>query len=311
MKLSIVLPFYNEETGISALINRLESSIVRLSMEYEVVAINDGSNDETLNSLKQWANENRRVRVIDLARNFGHQIAITAGLKNSTGDLVIVMDSDLQDPPELIAELIRVHTMTGADVVFAQRKTRDDNLFKRVTANLFYRALSSLSELSIPRNVGDFRLMTRRIVDEFNTMPEQERFVRGMISFLGFKQEPLSFDREARKFGSSSYPLRKMIKFAIDAFFGFSKLPLKIMNRAGVFFSILSFSILAYVLGVKIFYPSEVIEGWAFIMAGIFFLGGVQLTMLGILGEYIGRIFTQVQGRPLYVIREIYSSKKD
>jgi dolichol-phosphate mannosyltransferase len=237
--------------------------------------------------------------VYSLARNQGHQIAVTAGIDVADADAVIVMDSDLQDPPEVSLELI-ARWEDGADVAYAQRRTRDDGLFKRATAHSFYWLLSRLSSIDIPRNTGDFRLMDRRVVAELRRYPERNRFIRGLVSNVGFRQEAVLFDRDARHAGETGYPLRKMLKLAGDGIFGFSTVPLKLISRVGGVLAVAAFLWTIYLVVSRIVDPESVIEGWTYLAAGMFLLGGIQMMMLGVLGSYLGRIYVEVQGRPLY-----------
>jgi polyisoprenyl-phosphate glycosyltransferase len=272
--------------------------------DVEFVFVNDGSTDRSAHILAELADADDRVVVIDFARNYGHQMAVTAGLDAAVGDAVIIMDSDLQDPPQVSLELIR-RWEDGADVVYAQRRSRQDSVFKRVTASGYYWMLSKLASIDIPRNTGDFRLVSRAVVDELTKYREHNRFMRGLVSYVGFRQESVLFDRDARHSGDTGYPLAKMMRFAADGILGFSVTPLRLINRAGIAISVLSLLGFLYVAGVKVFDPESSVPGWAFLGTGIFFLGGIQLLMLGVLGAYVGRIYTEVQGRPLYAVRSI------
>jgi dolichol-phosphate mannosyltransferase len=304
--ISYVFPVYNEEGNLRLLLERVSAVTESLVPTYdlEFVFVNDGSKDRSAHVLAQLADEDDRVVVIDFARNYGHQMAVTAGLDAAVGDAVIIMDSDLQDPPEVSLELIR-RWEDGADVVYAQRRSRQDSLFKRTTASAYYWVLSRLASIDIPRNTGDFRLVSRAVVDELAKYREHNRFLRGLVSYVGFRQESVQFDRDARHSGETGYPLGKMIRFAADGILGFSVTPLRLINRVGVTISALSLFSFLYVAGVKIFTPQSSVPGWAFLGTGIFFLGGIQLLMLGVLGSYIGRIYTEVQGRPLYAVRSV------
>ena len=247
--------------------------------------------------------------LIDFARNFGHQIAVTAGIDYACGDALIVMDSDMQDPPAVSIELIRKWE-EGYDVVYAQRQSRKDTAFKKITANIYYRVLGYLSDVDIPRNTGDFRLIDRRIADEIKNMHESNRFLRGMISWVGGKQTAVQFDRDERHAGKTGYPLKKMIRFAVDGIMGFSNVPLKLIARTGYIFAFFAFIGTLYALAVKLFYPDIVVSGWTFIVIVSFLIGGVQLIMLGVLGNYIGRIYVEAQARPLYVVRSVLRNEK-
>jgi dolichol-phosphate mannosyltransferase len=296
-----VLPVYNEAAGLAS----FHAELVRCSQErpdidFEFLYVDDGSRDDSLAHLLEFRAGDDRVSVLSLSRNFGHQLAVTAGLDAAAhADAVIVMDVDLQDPPAVSLDLIKVWE-GGADVVYAQRRTRRDGWFKRTTATSFYWLLERLASEDIPRNVGDFRLMDRRVVDEVVRFREQNRFLRGIVASVGFRQEAVLFDRDARFAGTSNYPLGKMMKLALDGILGFSTTPLKLITRLGLVISLLSVIGAAYVLGVRLFTPENAVPGWAFLGVGVFLLGGIQLVMMGIIGSYLGRVYVEVQQRPLY-----------
>lgn len=308
--ISYVFPVYNEEGNLRVLLERVAGVTERLASTYdfEFVFINDGSTDGSAAVLTELARD-PRVVVLHLARNYGHQIAVTAGLDAAAGDAVIVMDSDLQDPPQVSLELIE-RWEQGADVVYAQRRSRQDSTFKRSTASGYYWLLSKLASIDIPRDTGDFRLLSRTVVDELKKYREHNRFMRGLVSYVGFRQESVQFDRDARHSGVTGYPLAKMLRLAVDGILSFSVTPLRLISRAGVAISVLSLLGFLYVSGVKIFSPESSVPGWAFLGTGIFFLGGIQLLMLGVLGAYIGRIYSEVQHRPLYALREVHRSSR-
>lgn len=303
--ITYVFPIYNESGNIE-LLHKTMSALLENNRQYnyELLFVNDGSKDNSLELLTRIQAKDPRVTLIDFARNFGHQIAVTAGLDYAKGDAVVIMDSDMQDPPKVSLELIKKWE-EGYDVVYAQRRSRKDSFFKKLTANLFYRLLQKLADIDIPRDTGDFRLVDRKVVDEMKKFKEHNRFLRGMVSFIGFKQIAVPFDRNERYSGKSGYPLKKMLKFAADGIFSFSTYPLKLIRNLGFFVSFLAFIGIFYALTMKIFFPTVTIEGWTFIVIAILFVGGVQLIMLGVLGSYIGRIYTEVQDRPLYTIRAI------
>jgi dolichol-phosphate mannosyltransferase len=307
--ISYIFPIFNESGNIDLLYEAMGNLTETRAAEYdfEFIFVNDGSRDNSLAKLVAIQQSDTRVCVINLSRNFGHQIAVSAGLDYANGDAAIIMDSDLQDPPAVSLRLVD-KWQEGYDVVYAQRRTRKDGIFKKLTANLFYRLLERLSEINIPRDTGDFRLIDRKVVDELKRFPEHNRFLRGMVSFVGFKQTAVLFDRDERYAGKTGYPLGKMIRFAFDGIFGFSSAPLKLITRVGYFISLLSFVAIGYVLWVRIYEPSQAVSGWAFTVIAILFIGGVQLIMLGILGGYIGRIYTEAQGRPLYIVDQVISS---
>jgi len=301
-----VLPVHDEAATLpefhAAL---LASTEKRPDLAFEFVYVDDGSRDASLEHLLGLRADDDRVTVIGLSRNFGHQIAVTAGLDAVPGaDAVVVMDTDLQDPPAVSLELIEVWER-GADVVYAQRRTRRDSPFKRATAFGFYWLLERLATSEIPRNVGDFRLMDRRVVAEVVKFREHNRFLRGIVASVGFRQEAVLFDRDARTAGETGYPLRRMVKFAVDGILGFSTIPLQMITRLGLVISFLSVLVACYVVGVKVLTPENAVPGWAFLGVGMFLLGGVQLVMMGVIGSYVGRVYTEVQDRPLYSVAAV------
>lgn len=306
-KISYIFPIYNESGNIGLLYETMLETIAPVAKKYrfEFVFINDGSRDDSLSLLNDLAQRDDRIVVIDFARNFGHQIAVTAGIDHASGDALIIMDSDMQDPPAVSLELIEKWE-EGYEVVYAQRRSRKDTFFKKMTADIYYRTLQTLADIEIPRNTGDFRLIDRSVANEMKKYKEHNRFLRGMISFIGFRQTGVLFDRDARHAGETGYPLKKMIKFAIDGILGFSSAPLRAISRLGYIMAGLSVIGALYALLVKLFWPQHAVDGWTFIIISIFLVGGIQLVMLGVLGSYIGRIYTEVQGRPLYTVRTIF-----
>ncbi len=304
--ISFVFPVFNEAENLPALYLALESVLTELDFEAELLFVNDGSQDASLLLLQGLQSQDSRVKIIDLSRNFGHQIAVTAGLDAALGAAVIVMDADLQDPPRVCLELL-AKWQEGNEVVYAQRRTRNDGFFKRLSARFFYRTLRKLSDIDIPADTGDFRLLDRRVVDEIKKFKEHNRFLRGMYSYVGFRQVAVQFDRDARLNGKSGYPFKKMLKLASDGILGFSTYPLKLISRLGVLASLLALGGICYVLFMKLFLPQYVVEGWSFIVIAVLFVGGLNLFMLGILGSYIGRIYAESQNRPLYIVRKSYS----
>lgn len=305
--ITYIFPIYNE-AGNLGLLHRTISDLQNQNtgFKYENIFINDGSGDNSLEMLMELQKHDKTLTVVDLSRNFGHQIAVTAGLDKANGDAVIIMDSDMQDPPKVSFELIK-KWQEGYDVVYAQRRSRKDSFFKKLTADLFYRLLQKLAEIDIPRNTGDFRLIDRQVVDEIKKFKEHDRFLRGMVSFIGFKQIAVQFDRDERHAGVTGYPLKKMLKFAADGIFSFSTYPLKFIRNVGFFVSSLAFIGIIYAIVMKIFFPTTTIEGWTFIVISILFIGGIQIVMIGVLGSYIGRIYVEAQNRPLYIIKDIYT----
>lgn len=311
MTLSVVVPIYNEEPIIRELHRRLTAVLGLVEGGYEIVYVNDGSRDRSFELLTEVADTDRQVRVINLSRNFGHQIAITAGLDYAAGDAVVIIDADLQDPPELIHEMV-AKWREGYDVVYAVRKSRDgETPFKKFTASFFYRLLSRITNVNIPVDTGDFRLMSRPAVDALNRVREKNRFVRGLVSWVGFRQTGILFERQERFAGETKYPLRKMLKFALDGITSFSFLPLQLATYSGFFVSGCSFLAMIVILLRKLLNPGYGVNGWASLMVVILFLGGIQLITIGIIGEYIGRIYDEVKQRPLYFTRELLGYAQD
>lgn len=312
MKLSIVVPIYNEQDIISHLVERMENLrplfFERFAIapeEIEILYINDGSKDNSLPILQSMCFIIRGMRVINLSRNHGHQIAITAGIQVARGDAVVVIDGDLQDPPEVIPELYAT-MLQGYDVVYAQRKKREgETYFKLITAKYFYRTLKKLTNVDVPIDTGDFRIMSRRVVEVFNTMPEKHRFIRGMVSWIGFNQIGYEYERHERFAGATKYTLSKMIKFAIDGITSFSSIPLKLASYIGLFIALSGFLYALIVLYLALFTTSTV-TGWSSMMIVVLILGGAQLLSLGLIGEYLGRIHDESKQRPLYIIEDIY-----
>ena len=304
MLLSIVVPCYNEELVLAELHDRLVSVLDQLGdTDGEIVYVDDGSKDRTPALLKELQLREPRVGVVSLSRNFGHQIAVTAGLEHAGGDAVVIIDADLQDPPEVILEMV-ARWREGYQVVYGLRAKRDgETTFKLFTAKIFYRLINRLSEVEIPLDVGDFRLMDRQVVDVLLTMPERDRFLRGMVSWIGFRQSAVIYDRAARHAGETKYPLIKMLRFAVDSVISFSFAPLRVAIWVGFGAIAAAVAGIVYALVVR-FYTTTWVRGWASIFTAVLFLGGVQLVTLGIVGEYVGRIYAEVKLRPLYVVRE-------
>jgi len=304
MRLSIVVPCFNEEATLPELHRRATHAAEDIvGQDFELVLVNDGSRDRTWQVMQALTGEDPRIAAVNLSRNHGHQLALSAGLSIARGDRILILDADLQDPPELLLGMMRLMD-EGADVVFGQRRHRDgETLFKRASASAFYRILTWLSDVRIPVDTGDFRLMSRRAVDVLNSMPETHRFIRGMVGWLGFKQVPLEYDREPRKAGTSNYPLRRMIRLALDAITSFSIRPLRIASMLGILFALLGLA--GVVFSVSGWFFGRTLPGWTSVMVVILTLGGIQLTVLGIIGEYLGRLYIESKRRPLYVIDEI------
>ena len=307
--LSVVVPCFNEETNILELHRRLTNSCKDVvGNKYEIFLINDGSTDGTINTMHTLSDKDWHVVTVNLSRNFGHQLALTAGLRLARGKRVLIIDADLQDPPELLGEMMRLAD-AGADVVYGQRRHREgESTFKTATAKIFYRLLHRLTDVDIPKDTGDFRLMTDRAVQIFNEMPEQYRFVRGMISWIGLNQVPLLYDRERRFAGTTKYPVIKMVRFAIDAITGFSMMPLRFASVVGLVMGFMSFVMIGYTLGGWLF--GHTVEGWTSLTTIVLLVSSVQLLVLGVLGEYLGRLYMQSKQRPLFVLQSIYSSPR-
>lgn len=302
--LDIVVPCFNEEAVIEQTHRRLaQVSRSITAVRATVVYVDDGSRDGTLVKLRAIAAGDPHVRIVALSRNFGHQYALTAGLDASTGDAVAVIDADLQDPPEVIPEMV-ARWRAGADVVYGVRATRQgETAFKRGTAHLFYRLLQTLGNADIPADVGDFRLLDRRVVDTLRDMPERDRFLRGLVVWAGFRHEGVSYERLPRAAGQTKFPFSRMFSFALDGIFSFSTVPLRLASYLGLFVSLLSMIGVLYAFYIKLF-TVGVVPGWAAQWIGTLFLGGVQLLSLGVIGEYVGRIYGEVKRRPLYVVKE-------
>lgn len=300
--ISVIIPAYNEQGNITKLLDRLVPVVK--DHTYEILFINDASKDSTEDEIREAMRHNKHIKLISLMRNFHHQLAITAGYHHAQGDVVITMDADLQDPPELIPDMI-AKWREGNQVVYAQRRQRYEGIFKTFTASMFYKLIDSLSDTPIPQNVGDYRLVDRIVVEMLNNMPEKARFIRGLVAWGGFKTAYIKFDRQEREIGETHYPLKKMISFALDGIVSFSTKPLRFATLMGFLAATVGAIGSAYALYRRFFLPHEYwVEGWTAIFVGIMFFGGVQLLTIGIIGEYIGRIYTQLQNRPDYLIRE-------
>lgn len=302
--LSVVVPVFNEEDGLHELMRRLTPICEQLfGRNFEIILVNDGSSDHSWEIIASLTDASPNVVGINLSRNYGHQLALSAGLSRSRGEYVFVLDADLQDPPELLPDML-AKLCEGHDVVYGQRIARaGETLFKKSSANLFYRLLSRMANIDIPRNTGDFRLMTGRVVAQLNAMPERYRFVRGMVGWIGFSQVPFAYQREARFAGETHYPFRRMLQFAIDAITSFSVLPLRFASFLGMAFGVLGLFALTWV-GLA-WVMGGTVAGWTSLAALILILGSMQLMMLGVFGEYLGRLYMESKHRPLFVISEI------
>ena len=301
---SVVIPVYNEEEVVNECYSRIKKVMDSTNEKYEIIFVNDGSKDNTRQMLKEICRVDGNVKLIDFSRNFGHQSAITAGMNYSIGQAVVVIDADLQDPPEVILRMLE-KWREGYQVVYGKRLKREgESIFKKATAKVFYRILARLTEFDIPVDAGDFRLIDRKVCDALNKMDEKNRYVRGIISWLGFNTTYVEFVREKRYAGKTKYPFRKMLKFATDAVVSFSYKPLRITSYLGMALSGVSFIYLIIALFLKLFNVIDTVQGWMSIVAISLFFNGIVLLVLGIMGEYIGRIYDEVKARPLYVVNE-------
>lgn len=300
---SIVIPIFNEEDTIPELYNRIKKVIDSINDSTEVIFIDDGCSDNSFKMLEEINRNNNRMKILRFSRNFGHQVAITAGIYHAKGDAVVIIDGDLQDPPELILDMLKLWK-DGYQIIYGKRKQRKrETTFKLFTAKAFYKLINMLSEIKIPFDTGDFRLMDRKAVDALNSMSEQYRFVRGMVSWVGFKQKEYLYDRDARYAGQTKYPFKKMFRLALNAIFSFSTIPLKVATWLGIIVSLFSLLGILYVVALRVFTDS-LVPGWTALFTAILFIGGIQLFTLGIIGEYIGRIYGEVKKRPLYIIQD-------
>ena len=303
--LSVVVPCFNEEACLPALHRRLTAAAnTAVGGDYEIVLINDGSKDGSWPLMQKLAAADGHVLAINLSRNHGHQLALTAGLDLCRGERVLIIDADLQDPPELLPAMLDAMRDQEADVVYGVRRSRDgETTFKRATAHGFYRLLSRATEIEIPVDTGDFRLMSCRALEALLAMPEQSRFIRGMVAWIGFRQVPFGYDRDKRFAGETKYPLSKMLRFAFDALTGFSSAPLKLASHAGLALSLGSLLIIAYIGYAWL--TGQNIQGWTSLMLVVVVLGAVQMFVLALMGEYIGRLYNEAKGRPLYIVQEV------
>lgn len=303
MEISAIIPSYNEQDNVGLMYERMTKTLSKISPDYEIIYINDCSKDQTLLRIKKLAAKDTHVKYLSFSRNFGHQIAVSAGLDYCSGKAVVIIDGDLQDPPELIEQMYEKYK-EGYKVVYARRTSREgETWFKKATAKIFYRLLASMTSIDIPVDVGDFRLIDQVIVKHLRNMPEKSKYIRGQISWIGYKQTFVNYHRDARIYGKTNYPLRKMLRFALDGITAFSDKPLKIASGLGIVAAIVSLLALVYAL-VAHFCFNSTITGWTSLILSVLFIGGVQLITIGIIGEYIARINNDVRNRPLYILEE-------
>ena len=309
MKLSIVIPIFNEEENIDSLINRLRTVVAQMQISCEYIFVNDGSKDNSFQLIKNLALADPAIKYIDFSRNFGHQIAVSAGLDLAAGDRVAIIDADLQDPPELIIEMFAKMDQ-GYEVVYAKRNNRNgESWLKKFTAKVFYRILKSITSVKIPVDTGDFRIIDRKVVNVLNQMPEHNKFLRGQISWIGFKQTYVEYDRKVRQAGSTGYTYKKMIRLALDGITSFSNFPLKVASICGFVVSGIAFMVMIYALYSR-YISKDYVEGWTSTIISVLFLGGIQLISIGIIGEYISRLSENARNRPLYIINETNIKKE-
>ena len=308
-RVSAVVPCYNEEACLPELYARLSAACKDVAGEsFEIILVNDGSRDGTWTAIKQICASDPNVVGVDLSRNHGHQLALTAGLSLCRGERILILDADLQDPPELLAEMFSLMD-SGADVVYGKRTQRaGEGWFKLVTARLFYRLINRLTEVEIPEDTGDFRLISRRALDVLRDMPEQHRSIRGMVSWIGFNQVPVHYNRSPRTAGTTNYSIPKMIRFAIDGITGFSIRPLRLAAYAGMVVAFVAIILIAYIIWY--YFAFGVVRGWTSLLSIVLFLGGAQMLFLGLIGEYLGRLFLEAKGRPLFVISDVVRTAK-
>lgn len=303
MELSIISPVFNEEAVLMAFYERTSRVMQQMTCTCELIFVNDGSSDKSLSLIRELANLDPRVKYVSFSRNFGHQVAVSAGLDHCSGDAVVIIDADLQDPPELIPRLYERYK-EGFQVVYARRNSRSgESVMKKLTAGIFYRLLSKSTNVNIPVDTGDFRIFDKRIAEVLRKMPEQQKFIRGQIAWAGFSQTYILYDRDERLAGQTGYTYRKMFRLAIDGITSFSNLPLKFATVTGFIVSLITFVIILYTLYSR-FVIRDYVPGWTSIMLAVLFIGGVQLICIGIIGEYISRISDNVRNRPLYIVEE-------
>lgn len=308
LRYTVVIPVYNEKDNLPELARRLSEVLAHLSERYEVIFVNDGSSDDSKAILEKFAIQDPRLKVIDLSRNFGHQMALYAGMRRASGDAVILMDGDLQDPPEVIPQLVE-RWRQGSLVVYAVRRKRKEGLLKRAAYAVYYRLLRGIAYVDLPLDSGDFCLMDRRIVSLLCSMPERNKFLRGLRSWVGFQQIGVVYERDARYAGKTKYTLRKLVKLALDGLISYSYLPLRLAVWFGSIISLCSFALAVFYFAQRFFVDQHIPQGFTTLAVLMLFLGGIQLLSLGLIGEYIGRIYDEVKRRPEYVEREVIGFK--
>jgi glycosyltransferase involved in cell wall biosynthesis len=311
LHISIIIPCFNEEAIIRETYTRIKNTL-SVNQHYEMLFINDGSRDATLHLLNKISEEDKHVKVLSLSRNFGHQAAVSAGIQYCTGDIAIIIDADLQDPPELIPEMIKKYKEGNCNVVYGVREERKgETFFKKLTAKWYYKLINALSETKMPLDAGDFRLIDRKVINEFRKLKEKNKYIRGIISWIGFKQVPIYYSRDSRIQGNSKYSLSKMIKFALTGLLYFTKKPLQLAISLGFISILIGLGLIVYVVIAKLSNTIYTVQGWTSTLIVIIFFGGVQLLTVGVLGEYIGSIFDEVKNRPEYIIDEKINFKEN
>ena len=304
--ISIIIPCFNEEQVISHTYERVDKAMQRFTHRgYELIFINDGSRDKTLEILREIAKNDSNVKILSFSRNFGHQPAVTAGINMCVGDVAIIIDGDLQDPPELFSEMVKIHLEQNANVVYGLRGERKgETFFKRISAKYFYKTINFLSDTPLPVDTGDFRLIDKHVIEAFKNLPEKNKYIRGLISWIGFKQVPIMYVRDERFAGETKYPLSKMIKFASTSLLYFSKKPLKLALTIGLVSILVGIGLAIWVITGLIYRTNSIVPGWASTIIALIFFGGIQLLTIGVLGEYLGNMFEEIKNRPEYIVHE-------
>jgi len=304
--ISIIIPCFNEEQVIKYTYERVDKAMKSLTYRgYELIFINDGSRDKTLEILREIAQKDSNVKILSFSRNFGHQPAVTAGINMCIGDVAIIIDGDLQDPPELFSEMVKIHVEQNANVVYGLRGERKgETFFKRISAKYFYKTINFLSDTPLPVDTGDFRLIDKHVIEAFKNLPEKNKYIRGLISWIGFKQVPITYVRDERFAGETKYPLSKMIKFASTSLLYFSKKPLKLALTIGLVSILIGIGLAIWVITGLIYRTNSIVPGWASTIIALIFFGGIQLLTIGVLGEYLGNMFEEIKNRPEYIVHE-------